>query len=203
MRVERNHNQHSSNCWLTTNEYEQLRRTTNSYRDELIVRLGGEVGLRSFEVPQITPDHPHREVIEDDSYHFLRVPEGKDTTSSGGKPRDAYLPRSVERDLHRYQRAEDITHDEPFIDITPRSVQRVVKTVTERTAERTGNDDFQKVSSHDLRRYFAHTCLVEKRMNPRVVMEIGGWEDYAALEPYLNKPSPGTIVAEFESAGLA
>jgi hypothetical protein len=46
-------------------------------------------------------------------------------------------------------------------------------------------------------------CLVEKRMNPRVVMEIGGWEDYAALEPYLNKPSPGTIVAEFESAGLA
>jgi hypothetical protein len=37
-------------------------------------------------------------------------------------------------------------------------------------------------------------------MNPRVVMEISGWGDYAALEPYLNKPSPGTIVAEFESA---
>jgi integrase len=203
MRVERNQNHHSSNCWLTTDEYEQLRRTTNSYRDELIVRLGGEVGLRSFEIPQITPDHPHREVINDDSYHFLRVPEGKDTTSSGGKPRDAYLPRSVERDLHRYQRAEDINHDEPFIGVSSRHVQRIVKTVAERTADRTGNDDFQKVSSHDLRRYFAHTCLVEKRMNPRVVMEIGGWEDYAALEPYLNKPSPVTIVAEFESAGLA
>jgi hypothetical protein len=40
-------------------------------------------------------------------------------------------------------------------------------------------------------------------MNPRVVMEIGGWEAYAVLEPYLNKPSPGTIVAEFESTGLA
>jgi integrase len=114
-----------------------------------------------------------------------------------------YLPRSVERDLPRYQRAEDISDDEPYIDMMRRSVQRIVKTVTEQTAERTGNDDFQKVSSHDLRRYFAHTCLVEKRMNPRVVMEIGGWEDYAALEPYLNKPSPGTIVAEFESAGLA
>ena len=49
MRVERNHNYHSSNCWLTTDEYEQLRRTTDSYRDELIIRLGGEVGLRSFE----------------------------------------------------------------------------------------------------------------------------------------------------------
>jgi hypothetical protein len=93
-------------------------------------------------------------------------PKGKDTTSGGGKPRDAYLPRSVERDLHRSQRAESISDDEPFIDMTRRSVQRIVKTVTEQTAERMGNDDFQKVSSHDLRRYFAHTCLVEKRMNP-------------------------------------
>jgi hypothetical protein len=95
------------------------------------VRLGGEVGLRSFKVPQITLDHPHREVIEDDSYHFLRVPEGKDTTSSSGKPRDAYLPRSVERDLHRYQRAEEIDHDAPFIDLTRHSVQRIVKGATE------------------------------------------------------------------------
>lgn len=66
MRVERNYNQHPSNCWLTTDEYEQLRRTTDSYRDDLIVRLGGEVGLCSFEVPQITPDHFHREIIDDD-----------------------------------------------------------------------------------------------------------------------------------------
>jgi SH3-like domain-containing protein len=40
-------------------------------------------------------------------------------------------------------------------------------------------------------------------MNPRVVMEIGGGEDYAALELYLNKPSPRTIVAKFENARLA
>src|SRR5699024_8485964 len=112
-------------------------------------------------------------------------------------------PRSVERDLHRYQRAEEIAQDNPFIDVSPRHVQRIVKNIAERTADRTGDSDFRKVSSHDLRRYFAHTCLVEKRMNPRVVMEIGGWEDYAALEPYLNKPSPSTIVSEFETAELA
>jgi hypothetical protein len=35
MRVERNHNQHSSNCWHTTDEHEQLRRTTDSYHNEL------------------------------------------------------------------------------------------------------------------------------------------------------------------------
>jgi integrase len=203
MRIERTANRQFKKCWLTTDEYEALRRTTDSYRDELIIRLGGEVGLRSFEIPQITPTHPRREVIEDDSYHFLRVPEGKDTTGNGGKPRDAYLPRSVERDLHRYQRAEDIASDDPYIDLTRRSVQRIVKTIAEQTADQTGNDDFQQVSSHDLRRYFAHTCLVEKRMNPRVVMEIGGWDDYQSLEPYLNKPSAETIVGEFETADLA
>lgn len=203
MRVERTDHPQFQKCWLTTDEYEQLRHTTDSYRDELIVRLGGEVGLRSFKVPQITPEHPRCEVIEDTTYHFLRVPEGKDTTGNGGKPRDAYLPRSVERDLHRYQRAENIAPEDSFIDVTPRHVQRIVKNVADRTADRTDDDDFRKVSSHDLRRYFAHTCLVEQRMNPRVVMEIGGWDDYKSLEPYLNKPSPGTIASEFETAGLA
>jgi hypothetical protein len=40
-------------------------------------------------------------------------------------------------------------------------------------------------------------------MNPRVVIEIGGWDDYQVPGPYLNKPSADTIVAEFEHAGLA
>jgi hypothetical protein len=78
-----------------------------------------------------------REVIEDDTYHFLCVPEGKDTTGNGSKSRDAYLLRSVERNLHRYQRAEDIGDEDPYINLTHRSVQRTVKDVTERTADRT------------------------------------------------------------------
>lgn len=40
-------------------------------------------------------------------------------------------------------------------------------------------------------------------MNPEVVMEIDGWEDYDVLKPYLDAPSFGTIVGEFERSGLA
>ena len=167
-----------------------------------MIRFGGEVGLRSFEIPQITPEHVRREVVDDEDYYFLRVPQGKDTTGSGGKPRDAYLPREVERDLHRYQRAENIAQSGPVIDVTPRTVQRIVKSAATRAADRTGNNDFRKVSSHDLRRYFVHSCLVRERMNPRVVMEIGGWDNYQALEPYLNKPSTETIVSEFAHAHM-
>lgn len=43
--------------------------------------------------------------------------------------------------------------------------------------------------------------LVRERMNPRVVMEGVGWDDYQSLEPYLSKPDEGTIIDEFSRAG--
>jgi len=39
-------------------------------------------------------------------------------------------------------------------------------------------------------------------MNSEVVMDVGGWDDYEALKAYLSKPTTGTIVDEFERAGL-
>jgi len=202
MQVERNKGHHSYKCWLTTDEFEQLHRAADSYRDELVIRLGGEVGLRRFEVPQIRPEHVSRHVADGEDYFFLRVPRGKDTAGEGGKPRDAYLPRDLERDLHRYVKAEGIADDEPIIDVSGRTVRRITKRTAEQLAEETGDDDWRKVSSHDLRRYFAHRCLVEQGMNPRVVMDIGGWSDFQAIEPYLSKPTPDTVVEEFDAAGM-
>jgi hypothetical protein len=86
--------------WLTDDELEELRRSYVSLRDGLIIQLGGHVGLRAFEIPQVTPSH----VRQSESDHYrLRVPEAKNTSGSGGKPRDAYLPESVERDLFQFQ----------------------------------------------------------------------------------------------------
>ena len=39
-------------------------------------------------------------------------------------------------------------------------------------------------------------------MNLRVLMDVGGWDDYKSLEPYFAKPDPETIIDEFERAGL-
>jgi hypothetical protein len=67
-----------------------------------------------------------------------------------------FVNRLCDQHRHRRHRRYHRGDDELFVDASPRHAQRIVKTVTERTAERTGNDDFQKISSHDLRRYFAH-----------------------------------------------
>ena len=176
--------------WLTDSEIEDLRRAANSTRDDLIIQLGAYVGLRAFEIPQVRP----ADVTETDSGQYrLRVPAGKDTSGNGGKPRDAYLPDGVERDLQRFQNEHNIAPKDPYIDLSQPGVRAVVRRTAARVAEATGDDDFEKVSTHDLRRRFAQRLLVDEQMNPRVVMAVGGWDSFAAIEPYLNAPSEDVI----------
>jgi len=184
--------------WMTDDELEDVRRAAASRRDDIIIQLGAYVGLRAFEIPQIQPQHIKQ---EGDRYR-LRVPEGKDTVNGEGKPRDAFLPSSVERDLRQFQTAENIAPRDPFVKLTERGVRAAVKRTVEAAADQTGDEDFRRVSSHDLRRRFAQRLLVEKEINPRVVIQVGGWDSLQAIEPYLNAPTPDVVNEAFEGAGL-
>ncbi|GGM50237.1 site-specific integrase [Haloarcula argentinensis] len=185
--------------WLTDGEIEDLRRASNSQRDDIIIQLGAFVGLRAFEIPQVRPV----DVKETDSGQYrLRVKAGKDTSGNGGKPRDAYLPDSVECDLQRFQNEHNIAPKNPYIDLSQPGVRAVVRRTAERAVDANGDDDFKKVSTHDLRRRFAQRLLVDEQMNPRVVMAVGGWDSFAAIEPYLNAPSEDVIDDAFVEADL-
>ncbi|WP_089649972.1 site-specific integrase [Halobacterium hubeiense] len=201
MRLEATAKEDEYKVWMTDAELTELRRAAASHRDDLVIQLGGYVGLRAFEIPQICPKHVKR--TEDGDHYRLRVPEGKDTTGNGGKPRDAYLPADIEGDIHRYTNAENIDRHESLVNVSERGVRDVVKRTAERAAEETGDDDFQYVSSHDLRRRFAQRLLVDEQVNPRVVMQVGGWDSFQAIEPYLNAPTPEVVNEAFEEAGLA
>jgi integrase len=191
MRLESTAKEDEYKVWLTDDELGQLRRHAGNTRNDLLIQLGGYVGLRAFEMPQVKPKHVRR--TDDGEHYRLRVPEGKDTTGSGGKPRDAYLPEPVERDLHRYQQENNIAPSDAYIDLTESGVRAAVKRIAERTADETGIEDFRHVSSHDLRRRFAQRLLVDERKNPRVVMAVGGWDSFTAIEPYLNAPSEQVV----------
>jgi integrase len=199
MRLEATQADNETKVWLTDSEIEGLRRAAVSYRDDIIIQLGAFVGLRAFEIPQIQPRHIK---TTDSGSYRLRVPRGKDTTGGGGKPRDAFLPADVERDLQQYQNAENIAPRDPFVDLTERGVRAAVKRTAEAAAEQTGDADFERVSSHDLRRRFAQRLLVDEEVNPRVVMQVGGWDSFQAIEPYLNAPTPDVVDAAFEDADL-
>ena len=200
MRIEATDATGEMKVWLTDQEIEDLRRAAVSRRDDIIIQLGAFVGLRAFEMPQITPSHI---TTTESGQYRLRVPEGKDTSGGGGgKPRDAYLPADVERDLQQFQNAENIAPRDPLIDLTERGVRAAVKRTAKAAADQTGEDDFRHVSSHDLRRRYAQRLLVDENMNPRVVMEVGGWSSFQAIEPYLNAPSEDVIDEAFAQAEL-
>lgn len=183
--------------WLTDEAIEDFRRATANLRDDLIIQLGAYVGLRAFEIPRVRPDGIK---TTSNGQYQLHVPQGKDTADDEGKPRDAFLPDSVERDLQRYQNAENIAPQDPFIDLSTDGVRKVVIRTAEQAAEMTGNDGFRKVSSHDLRRRFAQRLLVDEEMNPRVLMAVGRWDSFAAIEPYLTEPTEDVIDQAFTDA---
>jgi len=199
MRLEATKADDEYKVWLTDEEIEALRRAAASYRDDVIIQLGAYVGLRAFEIPQVQPQH----IKETESGGYrLRVPQGKDTTGNGGKPRDAYLPGAVEANLQRYQNAENIAPRDPLVELTERGVRAVVTRTAEAAAEETGDEDFHHVSSHDLRRRFAQRLLVDENMNPRVVMQVGGWDSFQAIEPYLNAPTVDVVDDEFATVDI-
>ena len=200
MRKEATQKEDQYKIWMTDDELEELRRHAKNHRDDIILQLGGYVGLRAFEIPQVQPQHVKR--TSDGDHYRLRIPEGKDTTGNGGKPRDAYLPGPVESDIHRFINSEGIDRSEPIVDLTPRAVRAIVKRTARRAAEETGVEDFDYVSAHDLRRRYAQRLLVDNQMNPRVVMSVGGWDSFQAIEPYLNSPSEDVVNSSFEEANL-
>ncbi|MDL5360366.1 bacterio-opsin activator domain-containing protein [Halalkalicoccus sp. NIPERK01] len=173
--------------WLTRTEYDELLEAATTYRKRLLVRLGGEVGLRATEMTAIRPEGIER-VRSDPDRYLLSVPE------SGGGDRVAHLPAGVERELARYVNSNAIGGSERVIDVTPRRVQMLVREVADRTAERTGESRLADVSAHDLRRYFARTLLCERDVSPRVVRAIGGWRSLEALDPYIDTPDREEIV---------
>jgi len=183
---------------LTERHYRQLRLGVETYRQELVLRLGAEVGLRPAEMTRIRPADVTTLERGGRLHHFLDVPD-----EDGGVARRSYLPDDVENDLRKYVRSEGIDDDEQVLPVTPRRVQMLVSEIGDRTAERTDNERFETVSSRSLRQYFARRLLDEEGVHPKVVQSVGGWERLASLEPYLSDPDREAVAAAFERTSLA
>lgn len=204
MRIESTKGENQYKCWLTPDEVDILVEAGErmSHRHKVTILLGTQVGLRAEEYTRIRPKDVFRQA---DKYRI--TVRGKDTSGElgdEGKRRDAYLPERVERELLELQYDSNIEDDEPYFGATKTRVRQRVKEAA-REAARMGvgrREDWEKVSSHDLRRFYAHNLLVRERVNPRVVMKNGGWETYSAIEPYLNEPTAENVNEEMARAGL-
>jgi integrase len=194
-------------CWLNPDEAKAFKEVAKkrSQKHYCTVLLGLEVGLRAAEIPQIKPLNVRRST---EGKYLLRVEKGKDTTGQmGGKSRDAYLADHVERALYELEVREEIENDEPYLNVSSTRVRQRVKEVAEDIACRIEEGenrpgmpaDWRKLSSHDLRRYWAQDCLRRQDMDAQVVMSVGGWSSFDKMKPYLLEPTEANIISEFET----
>ncbi len=201
MRSERNRDG-SWNVWMSREEYRALPRAAESFEREVAIRLMGDCGLRAHEVLDVEPGHISR--MSDGRHYELEVVGGKDTTGEydQAKHRETWLPIEVESLINRYIQSEGINQDEPLVDVSKRTVQNWVEWAAEAAAEEMNDSDYNRVSSHDLRRAWANHLLVEENVSPRIVMALGGWSSYDAIEPYLAAPTESNIIESMRRVSL-
>jgi len=174
---------------LTSREYDQLCEATETYREELVVRLCGEVGLRAAEITRLRPADLANE--RERSGRFLAVRE------AGGGRRTAYVPAEVAHDLTQYVRSNEIATDEPVVGVTPRRLQMLVSEIGGRAARRSGRAAFEAVTPSTLRQYFGRRLLVDHGVDARVVAAVGGWQGVDGLLPR-EPPTREEIAVAFE-----
>lgn len=187
---------------MTREEYAEIPRAAHSTQADLAVRLMGDCGLRVAETLDVAPEHISR--MKDGRHYALEVTAGKDTTGEydEGKHRETWMPRDLEAMVNRYTQENDLPRDTTLIDRKKRAVQTWVERAVDAAAEETGDPDYRRVSSHDLRRCWANHLLVEEGVSPRIVMALGGWSSYDAIEPYLAAPTEGNIIDQMSAVAL-
>ncbi|MFC6938928.1 tyrosine-type recombinase/integrase [Salinirubellus sp. GCM10025818] len=179
-------------CWLSPEELDRLERIAGDadWKREVAVQLMGRCGLRADEV-SYPADH-HLRWSEDGEVWLFEV-RGKNTAGGEPKVRDAWMPEAVADDIHKYSRERTLTASDPWVSVSTSTVRRWIREAREQLQEETGEWRWGHVSSHDLRRSWATHHLVERQVDVRTMMAIGGWSDYSAIEPYLTEPTETRI----------
>lgn len=157
--------------WLSEDETKQLIAEAHTDRARLAFQLGVRCGLRSDEIVRVTPT----DVVDTEAGWMIRV----DSAKTDAK-RQTPAPDVVAGMLRAYGSGQD--PDEPVIDVTTRTIRNWVSDAAARLQEREGEEMWQYVSPHDLRRTWA-TNLKGADVESLIVCDWGGWSD---LETFLD-----------------
>jgi len=183
---------------VTPEAYDRLRQAAATYRESLVVRLCGEVGLRPPEIARVTPDAFSTRTTRNGTHHLLSVVDG-----DGGSSRAAYVPTSVRSAVRRYVNDRDVASDEPIVAITPRRIQMIVGEVSTRAADEFGEERLRHVSSQELCRYYARRLVHREGVDTRIVQAVGPWESLDTLRRHLDPVDVDAVVSAFEQTGVS
>jgi integrase len=150
---------------MTRDEYAETPRHAHSDLAEVAIRLMGDCGLRVAEVLDVTPGDISRR--SDGRSWKVEAVAGKDTSGEYEcvKHQETWLPRNLETRINRLVQ-DAVGKDELVVDSSKHTIQNWVERACDRVAEETGDDEYRRVSTHDLRRCWAHHLFVEEGVSP-------------------------------------
>jgi integrase len=176
--------------WLSESELGLLLDNTDPEHVEMDIAftLAARCGLRREEIVGVTP----ADLVSNDSGQIVRVWEGK-----GDKYREVPAPSRLTELALGLARAPD----DPLVTCDPSTIYDWVARARGRCRAATGDEGWQYVGPHDLRRSWG-VRLLEAGVLPSVVMEWGGWDDWATFRNhYLAEFSPEAIRRERGKVG--
>ena len=176
--------------WLSELEIGLLLEHSDANHAEMDIafQLMARCGLRRQEVTQVTP----AALVTNDTGQIVRVWEGK-----GEKYREVPAP------IDLTQLALGLARDpgEPLVGCDPSTLYDWVARARARCRAKTGDEGWQFVGPHDLRRSWG-VRLLEAGVLPSVVMEWGGWDDWQTFRNhYLAEFSPEALRRERGKVG--
>jgi site-specific recombinase XerC len=182
-------------CWLDRDELTRLEEAggRKDWQREIALQLMGRCGFRADEVNY--PGDAELRYSEEADGWLVEV-RGKNTKGGDPTVRDAWMPDEVEGNVRRFSRERDRETGEAWVQASTPTVRRWVSEAAEKVAQSAAQPErWRQVSSHDLRRSWATYHLVERQVDVRTMMAVGGWSDYSAIEPYLAEPTERRIGA--------
>jgi integrase len=171
--------------WLAENEIQALLDAgrTDDREERAALLLAGRCGLRRQEIVDVTPS----DIVDNQTGYVVRVWHGK-----GDKYREVPAPN----ELTTLVLGMGKEPDESLVQCAPTTIYDWVQRIGKKLWSQTGDEGWQYVGPHDLRRSWG-VRLLESGVMPSVVMEWGGWEDWETFRNhYLAEFSPEALREE-------
>jgi integrase len=186
--------------WLSEKEVQLLLSNVDTDHTEaqMAVRLMARSGLRRKEVTGNADSHGVRfvDVVDTTTGTVIRVWEGK-----GDKYREPPAPDGFDKEASIYRQAMGREPDQEIVDADPSTLYDWVKRARQRCYAETGDEGWQYVGPHDLRRSYG-VRMLESGVLPSVVMEWMGITDYETFrDHYLAEFSPEALRRERGKVG--
>jgi len=184
--------------WLSDGEQSQLINHLKERPERQLAARAMLHGLRNDELRWVRLSQIRELDAEDEAYK-LRIKDGKTGY------REAPISRDMVQQMRIYKRASSTRKNRPLIDAGKRARRRWISDAGDELADETGDEDWRKVSPHDLRRTWATSTYysLDTHYAVDIIMRWGGWKDRETFtNNYLGRETDELAVQMMNESGL-